>query len=320
MKVEDSPRVLHIVHSLGMGGAETWLLELIRHARKFDKDFPIIDIFVTSGKKDLFDDEAKSLGSNIYYVKLDKDNIINFIIKFRKILINNNYTAIHDHQEFLSGWHFLFGIGLLPKVRIAHVHNPSYQLVFNYGVTKFRKLKQRLGKFFIKYLSTDVAGTSLQVLKEYGIIKKRYPKQWIGALHCSFLLEQWDLNNITAKQELCEELGLSLNTKVILFAGRLDYSIEINHPQNHKNSVFALKVFQNLSTENVVLLYAGANDYIKDKFVSLIQENGLENQVFLLGIRKDIRKLMAASDLLFFPSRAEGLGMVAVEAQASGLC
>ena len=46
---------------------------------------------------------------------------------------------------------------------------------------------------------------------------------------------------------------------------------------------------------------------------------GLEGRIRFVGIRKDIERLMLASDVLLFPSRAEGLGMVAVEAQAAGL-
>jgi glycosyltransferase involved in cell wall biosynthesis len=45
----------------------------------------------------------------------------------------------------------------------------------------------------------------------------------------------------------------------------------------------------------------------------------LSNRIFFLGVRTDIPELMLASDLLLFPSLAEGLGMVAVEAQATGL-
>jgi glycosyltransferase involved in cell wall biosynthesis len=36
-------------------------------------------------------------------------------------------------------------------------------------------------------------------------------------------------------------------------------------------------------------------------------------------VRQDIGRLMAGADALLFPSRGEGLGMVAVEAQAAGL-
>ena len=46
---------------------------------------------------------------------------------------------------------------------------------------------------------------------------------------------------------------------------------------------------------------------------------GLESRIHLLGARSDVPRLMLGSDLLLFPSIAEGLGMVAVEAQAAGL-
>jgi glycosyltransferase involved in cell wall biosynthesis len=36
-------------------------------------------------------------------------------------------------------------------------------------------------------------------------------------------------------------------------------------------------------------------------------------------VRDDVHRLMLAGDVLLFPSRGEGLGMVAVEAQAAGL-
>jgi glycosyltransferase involved in cell wall biosynthesis len=45
----------------------------------------------------------------------------------------------------------------------------------------------------------------------------------------------------------------------------------------------------------------------------------LEGRIRFVGIRKDIERFMLASDALLFPSRAEGLGMVAVEAQGAGL-
>src|SRR4029077_15643319 len=45
----------------------------------------------------------------------------------------------------------------------------------------------------------------------------------------------------------------------------------------------------------------------------------LGGRIQFVGIRKNIERLMLASDVLLFPSRGEGLGMVAVEAQAAGL-
>lgn len=50
-----------------------------------------------------------------------------------------------------------------------------------------------------------------------------------------------------------------------------------------------------------------------------VAEAGLSGRILFVGIRSDIHRLMLGSDLLLFPSRGEGLGMVAVEAQAAGL-
>jgi glycosyltransferase involved in cell wall biosynthesis len=46
---------------------------------------------------------------------------------------------------------------------------------------------------------------------------------------------------------------------------------------------------------------------------------GLASELRLVGIRADVPALMRAADVLLFPSTQEGLGMVAVEAQATGL-
>jgi glycosyltransferase involved in cell wall biosynthesis len=50
-----------------------------------------------------------------------------------------------------------------------------------------------------------------------------------------------------------------------------------------------------------------------------ISAEGCSGRVAFAGIRGDIDRLMIASDVLIFPSRGEGLGMAAVEAQAAGL-
>ena len=45
----------------------------------------------------------------------------------------------------------------------------------------------------------------------------------------------------------------------------------------------------------------------------------MEERVIFLGVRKDIASLYQAMDCFVFPSLFEGLGIVAIEAQCSGL-
>ena len=42
-------------------------------------------------------------------------------------------------------------------------------------------------------------------------------------------------------------------------------------------------------------------------------------EVITLGVRNDVNKIMQAMDVFVFPSLFEGLGIVAIEAQAAGL-
>src|SRR5947209_16132756 len=64
---------------------------------------------------------------------------------------------------------------------------------------------------------------------------------------------------------------------------------------------------------------AGAGEQARRELECQIECWGLKDKLRLIGVRMDIARLMRASDVLFFPSRQEGLGMVAVEAQATGM-
>lgn len=324
MSESKRPRVLQIVSSLGMGGAETWLVQLLRYwerqyANSASPNVPATDFLITSGNQGIFDDEVRALGARTHYVPFKKGTVGSFARAFRTILRQNQYCAIHDHQDFLSGWHLMLAAGKLPPVRVVHVHNPTYQLTQNYGVNIRRRTQLAMGKQFLKRFATHIGGTSKQVLDEYGITDQTFPKQWIGALHCAFPLAPWQLDRAAARQTLLEELNWPEETRVVLFAGRLDYSADIDHRHNHKNSAFALRIIEHCADQNIRMIMAGQNNFIADEFQQLIDEKGLTDRVQMLGIRKDICHLMVGSSALLFPSRAEGLGMVAVEAQAAGL-
>lgn len=310
-------RVLHIIDSFNMGGAETWLLDIVKNTHVAGSDFPRFDFLLAGGKEAIFDKEIASYGCKLHYLLLDKNHVYSFIKGFRKILREHSYNAIHDHQDLLAGWHFLFGFGLLPPVRVVHFHNPFFQVHHNYGITAARRMKLFAGKKLLRIFATHLFGTSGQLLDEYGVTSTAFPKQQVKPFHCAFNIKQFDGDHKTHKLILCETLGLDPSRPIVLFAGRFDVSMDVGHPQNHKNSRFAVEVIRRFP--EAYLLMAGKNDHIKETFIDFLTSHDLLDRIFLLGVRKDIVHLMLASDVLLFPSRAEGLGMVAVEAQSAGL-
>lgn len=318
-------RVLQVFDSLGVGGAETWLMSLLRyfHENKEERNQQVrIDVLLTGADKGVFDDEARSLGAKLFYVPFERRRMMTFIREFRRILIAGNYDVIHDHQDYIAGLHFLVGLGRLPDARIAHVHNPLYHRT-NYANGPSRRFGQYAGARLLSQLATHVMGTSKEILVEYGFAGPLFADVATGAAHCGFDVSRFRGDRELAHAELCRELGWDESARVLLFVGRLE-GAEVEHQgrlMNHKNPRFALEVARACMVRDptVRLAMVGAGDQKRREFEAQVKEWGLEREVCFLGARHDVAGLMLGANLLLFPSLAEGLGMVAVEAQASGL-
>jgi glycosyltransferase involved in cell wall biosynthesis len=319
MRQERPIRVLQIIDSLGMGGAETWLMEVLRLWSK--GKIGRIDFLATSGCPGVFDEEARQLGAQVHYLRYGRAYVRRFATEFRQLLRQERYHAIHDHQDYASGWHFLMGASALPPVRVTHVHNPAYQIRNNYGVSLRRRFTARVGKALVSHYSTHITGTSRQVIADYGFDASPFRRIPKAALYCGFDPERFLGDAVKAKASVCNEFGWPQDAKIVLFAGRIDRSLDLGHSQNHKNSGFAVSVGIECARRDsrVRTILAGARSPAVPILERRVAAAGLEGCIQFAGIRKDIERLMLASDVLLFPSRGEGLGMVAVEAQAAGL-
>ena len=58
---------------------------------------------------------------------------------------------------------------------------------------------------------------------------------------------------------------------------------------------------------------------MKSELIHLANQLGIHEQIIFVGVRKEIPEIMRLFDVFLFPSKKEGLGIVAIEAQASGL-
>jgi glycosyltransferase involved in cell wall biosynthesis len=317
--VEARPiRVLHLVDNLGMGGAETWLMALLRCWRVHGG--VETHILATGGAPSRFDADAAALGARIHYLRFGLHNLRGFTQGFRRILAVGGYDAIHDHQDRASGWHYLIGRARLPPIRVTHVHNPAYQIRATYGVTLRRRITGRIGKALVARYATHVVGTSREVIGAFGFDAPAFARMPKGAIHCGFDAARF-LAGASARGSVRAEFGWPADAPIVLFAGRFDVGEALGHPQNHKNSGFAVGVAIDCARRDrrVRFLFAGAPSAATPILRRQVEAAGMGDRIVFTGVRDDIGRLMGASDLLLFPSRAEGLGMVAVEAQAAGM-
>ena len=315
---EQPLKVLQVIDSLGVGGAETWLIELLRHWR--GDGAVSADILAASGRPGVLDEEATALGARIHYLPYGRRSLPAFASGFRRLLREGGYDAIHDHQDHASGWHYLIGAGHLPPVRVTHVHNPAYQIRNNYGVTAGRRLTGRIGKRLVARYATHVIGTSREAITAYGFDASAFGHVPKAAVYCG-LDPALFVASPAARASVRAEFGWPDDARVVLFAGRFDVSPDLGHSRNHKNSGFAVQVAIDCVREDprARFVFAGQFSEATPTLRARIDTAGVGDRIVFAGVRRDVGRLMAGADALFFPSRAEGLGMVAVEAQAAGL-
>jgi len=118
-------------------------------------------------------------------------------------------------------------------------------------------------------------------------------------------------NPRAARMDLCHELGLSLDTKIILCLGSgyktkgVDISI----------SVFA--ELTNITADKIALVIVGKDDPYS--YRQQAAQAGIEQQVFFLGPRSPVGDLLHAADVLLHPARKELAGNVILEAMLCGV-
>lgn len=116
--------------------------------------------------------------------------------------------------------------------------------------------------------------------------------------------------NAEVRMQMREKLSLQ-DCYVVGHVGNFLY------PKNH---AFLLHAFAELSkkdaTARLLLIGDGA---LYEEIQALAQTLGIADKVLFVGRRSDANLYLQAMDVFAFPSNFEGLGIVAIEAQASGL-
>ena len=116
--------------------------------------------------------------------------------------------------------------------------------------------------------------------------------------------------SLSEREEIRHELGVE-GKFVLGHVGRFE---------EQKNHEFLLEIFREVASacEEAILLLVGEGE-LQEMIQKKAEEYGIEDRIRFLGIRKDVAKLWKGMDIFVFPSLFEGLPIVALEAQASGI-
>lgn len=288
-------RVLHILQRMEAGGTQTLLMNIYR---KIDRDKVQFDFLVEYPEKQFYDDEILQMGGKIYYTNVRETfNILKFEYELKKILKEHpEYKLIHVHAYTIGYFCLKTAKKCGIPVRIAHSHNNETvhdkKWIFKLGMQKLYTL-----------YATDLFACSEEAGKY--LFKNKKFRVLTNAIDSSKFIANQDIRN-SIRRELLIETDF-----VVGHVGRF-------HSQ--KNHRFLIEVFKEIKERrnNAKLLLVGSGP-LEDEIKKQIHEMNLDGSVVILGNRKDMDKIYQAMDVFVFPSLFEGLGIVAIEAQAAGI-
>lgn len=296
--MEKTIRVAHVMGKMMSGGVESIIMNYYRH---IDKDKVQFDFIVDEDSKVIPIDEIEKLGGKVImvppYQKLHK-----YMIKLTKVFKENEYQIVHSNINALSVFPMMAAKIAGVKTRIAHNHSTSNNKEIKKTLVK-NVLKPFSKIFPNKYFAcSELAGKWLFGEDFYNKGRVKLIKNAIDI--SKFIYNEDKRNCIRQEMELEDKF-------VIGHVGRFMFQ---------KNHDFLIEIFNEVNKidNNVYLLLIGEGE-LENSIYEKVEKLGLTSKVKFLGIRDDVNDIMQAMDVFVFPSRYEGLGMVAVEAQAAGL-
>ncbi len=213
-------------------------------------------------------------------------------------------VVIHGWAYFTNWIIFLFSFLIKSKLWMRSESPLNQELLKRKGVLKLKRfiLKNLVFRKFDKFL---YMGKQNKEFYKYFGIKEEKLIFVPYAVDNDFYQKQYD-ENISKKNTFKKELGLNINSKVILTVGKYI---------SKKRPLDVLKAFSNLNIENKVLIMVGEGE-LRKEMETFISENKLEN-VLLTGFINAslIYKYFIVADVFVLASQAgETWGLVTNEA------
>ena len=207
------------------------------------------------------------------------------------------YQIVHSHLDCMAGIPLKYAKKHGVPTRIAHAHSSNQDKNYKYPLKLYCKSR-------IPNYATDLFACG----QEAG--KWMFDNNSFTVLNNAIDSDSYAFNK-EVRAEVRKELRIIAKTLVLGHVGR--FSPAKNHP-------FIIKTFHEVlkkhADSTLVLVGTGSleND-IRKQCESL----GIADRVIFTGVRNDVNRLLQAMDVFVMPSLYEGLGIVAVEAQAAGL-
>ncbi|MDE7207666.1 MAG: glycosyltransferase family 1 protein, partial [Lachnospiraceae bacterium] len=293
-------RVLHVLGTTNLGGAESRIMELYRN---MDREKVQFDFLVHTDKEGHYSAQIRELGGKIYSVP--RFNVKNYqtyhnaLVSFFKK--NHDYAAIQGHMTSTASIYLPIAKKAGIPMTIAHARSAGVDRGVKGLVTKLIRLPLKNHADYL-FTCSEEAGVAV-----YG--KKAVMQGKVWTIPNAIDTARFRFND-SVRKKIREELGVS-DKFVIGHVGRFGFM---------KNHAYLIEVFHELCRmrTDAALVLIGKGE-LEQEIRQKVQDLGLTSKVHFLGTRSNVEDYYQAFDYFVFPSTFEGLPGSVAEAQAAGL-
>lgn len=284
-------KILHIINNLATGGAEKLILETIPLLEQKGIE---VDLLVLNGNNYPYMKQLKELNSCTIY-SLGNGSLFNPLLIFKIMPYLKKYDLAHIHLFPTQYWVVFAKLLSLSKVKLVFTEHNTTNNRMRYAF--FSILDKITYRFYEKIICI-----TLEV--EKALVK-----------HTNLSLERFvvvengvNLNSISqaVKIEKSEIRNAISHTDKLL--------IQVAGFRVQKDQKTVIRAMQYLDV-NVKLLLVG-DGVLLSQSEKLVNELGLQERVFFLGVRNDVPSLLKTADISVVSSHWEGFGLAAVEGMA----
>lgn len=290
-------RILVIAGKMHSGGKKNLIMEYYRNIDRAKIQF---DFVCDSDSNAIPQKEILNLGGKVYVVPPYQNIFLN-MYKIYCICKNNDYEIIHSYNGTMNIFSlfmaYLAGVPIRINESISMGNSQEKKNILKIFLKPFSKL-------FSTHLMSN--GVSCGIW-QFG--EKEFRNGNISIFKTIIDTEK-NRYNLIERNKVRKKYNID-NKLVIGHIGRLTIQ---------KNTLFVIDIFNEIAkiNKNTVLLIIGDGD-LRNQMLRKIKEYNLEGKVLYLGRREDIQQFYNAMDCFLLPSLYEGLPLVGVEAQCSGL-
>ncbi|MGN0562158.1 MAG: glycosyltransferase [Candidatus Fimenecus sp.] len=285
------------------GGIDRYILNLFHELNHQNAEFD----FFTNRISEPLQKELKKNDADLFQTS-GFSNPFGQYRDFKRILSQKKYDTVYFNLSTALGF-----VGPLAAKRcgvkkiVIHSHATGYDAQNPYKRAVFTLL-HKICRMFLYTFGTDFYACS----KNAGLWM--FPEKIVNSNQFQVVLNAIDTDLFAYNPETRTQLRTELQLEDSFVIGHIGNFL---YPKNHSFLLHAFaKVHQKDPSSHLLLIGDGP---LLDSVRMQTKELGVEDAVLFVGRRTDANLYLQAMDVFAFPSVFEGLGMVAIEAQAAGL-